>query len=148
LPAGSSSNIPAFLALLGNKVKVTVLVDSGTEGQQRIQAAITAGRLAAEKLVTVGEITGTKNADIEDLFEPTEYLKLYNEALGRNLDVAALPPGDRIIKRIEAVDGKFDHWDPAELLLRDQPNRVPTLSVTALERFERLFKRINSTLSN
>ena len=35
LPAGGASNVPAFVTLLGAKLSVTVLVDSGTEGLGR-----------------------------------------------------------------------------------------------------------------
>lgn len=148
LPAGGSSNVPAFVALLGNKMDVTVLVDSGTEGKQRIQSAITAGRFAADRLVTVSEITGTKNADIEDLFEPVEYVDLYNTAFGTSLNAMSLPPGDRIVKRIETTEGhSFDHFSPAEVLLRDQTTRLKLLSSGTLDRFESLFERINKTVS-
>ena len=110
----------AFVTLVGRSLEVTVLVDSGTEGTGRIQAAISAGRLASDRLVTVGEITGKRNGDVEDLFAENDYLALYNVAFNCSVTSADLPPGDRIVKRLEAFTGStFDHFQPAATLLRD-----------------------------
>lgn len=148
LPAGGSSNVPAFITLVGRSLEVTVLVDSGTEGQGRIQAAISAGRLASDRLVTVGEITGKRNGDVEDLFTEDDYLVLYNAAFNSSVSPTDLPPGDRIVKRIEAFTGSgFDHFQPAATLLRDQTTFLAGLSADTLEMFEKLSVRINSTLS-
>jgi hypothetical protein len=148
LRAGGSSNVPAFVTLVGRNLQVTVLVDSGTEGTGRIQAAISAGRLASDHLVTIGEITGKRNGDVEDLFADDDYLTLYNAAFGRSVSSAHLPPGDRVVKRIETLEGaQFDHFQPAATLLRDQTTLLPGLSADTLDRFERLAARINSTLS-
>ncbi len=146
LPAGGSSNIPAFVTLLGRELNVTVLVDSGTEGLGRLQNAIEAGRLKSDRLVSVGEITGSKHADIEDLFTETDYLRLYNQAFGTKLKASDLGQGDRIIHRIEQADKKFDHYKPAEVLLREQTTLLPDLDEATLDNFEQLIIRINATL--
>jgi hypothetical protein len=147
LPAGGSSNVPAFVTLVGRGLDVTVLVDSSTEGTGRIQAAISAGRLAAHRLVTVGEITGKRNGDVEDLFAEDDYLVLYNAAFAVSVSSTDLLPGDRIVKRIEAFTGStFDHFLPAATLLRNQATLLAGLSADTLERFEKLAVRINSTL--
>jgi hypothetical protein len=147
LPAGGSSNVPAFVTLVGRSLEVTVLVDSGTEGTGRIQAAISAGRLASDRLVTVGEITGKRNGDVEDLFAENDYLALYNVAFNCSVTSADLPPGDRIVKRLEAFTGStFDHFQPAATLLRDQTGFLAGLSTDTIDRFEKLAIRINSTL--
>lgn len=146
LPAGGSSNVPAFVTLLGRKVSVTVLLDSGTEGVGRVEAAIRAGRLDGKRLVFVGEVLGKQHSDIEDLFTPGDYLGLYNEAFGTSHKTAALPQHpDRIVKRLEALDGKFDHWRPAGSLLR-QPGRLGRLSETTLANFESLYVALNATM--
>lgn len=145
LPAGGASNVPAFVTLLGRKVAVTVLLDSGTEGSGRVEAAIKANRIDGKQVVFVGEVLQQQHSDIEDLFTPGDYLGLYNTAFGKRHKVGDLPNhADRIIKRLESLDGKFDHWRPAEALLRD-PAAVGRLSATTLDNFERLAKRINAT---
>lgn len=145
LPAGGASNVPAFVSLLGQKVSVTVLLDSGTEGGGKVEGAIKANKIAGKRVVFVGSVLEQKHSDIEDLFTVTDYLGLYNEAFGKKHKVSGLPDHpDRILLRLVALDGKFDHWRPAEVLLRN-PAKVEKLSRTTLSNFERLSKAINAT---
>jgi AAA domain, putative AbiEii toxin, Type IV TA system len=147
LPTGGAQNIPAFVALLGRHLEVTVLVDAGTQGMQRLQALATKGLLAANRLVTVAEITGTSTADIEDVFTPEDYIKLYNKAFNRRLTAKGLPPGDRVIDRLarKTNEASFDHGQPADVLLRERDTILPDLSAETLDRFEALLKRLNAT---
>jgi predicted ATP-dependent endonuclease of OLD family len=145
LPAGGASNVPAFVSLLGQKVSVTVLLDSGTEGGGKVEAAIKANKIAGKRVVFVGSVLEQKHSDVEDLFIAGDYLELYNEAFGTSHKVGDLPKHpDRLILRLEALDGKFDHWRPAEILLRS-PAKVEKLSQSTLSNFENLARRINET---
>jgi predicted ATPase len=147
LPTGGAQNIPAFVALLGRHLDVTVLVDAGTQGMQRLHDMAAKGLLPAGRLVTVAEVTGAANADIEDVFSVGDYLKLYNLAFGASLTAKGLPPGDRIVRRIAAAIGTkdFDHGRPADALLRHRDKLLGSLSATTLDGFETLFKRLNAT---
>jgi ABC-type cobalamin/Fe3+-siderophores transport system ATPase subunit len=145
LPAGGASNIPAFVSLIGQDLEVTVVVDAGTEGTGRLDAAMSAGRLSKKRLVQVSEITDRKHSDIEDLFTVDDYLSLYNAAFAANATAKDLPGGDRIVSRLEKKYGKFDHYKPAERLLRN-PDLLGGLCADTLAAFERLIKRINSTI--
>lgn len=119
--------MPAFVSLLGQKVSVTVLLDSGTEGGGKVEAAIKANKIAGKRVVFVGSVLEQKHSDIEDLFTAGDYLDLYNEAFGTSHKVGDLPKHpDRLILRLEALDGKFDHSRPAESLLRN-PAKVEKL---------------------
>lgn len=146
LPAGGSSNVPTFVSLLGRKVSVTVLLDSGVEGAGKVEAAMNANKIDSDRVVLVSSVLQQNHADIEDLFEVGDYLALYNEALGRSVKAESLSQHhDRILKRLESAgEPKFDHWRPAEMLLRD-PARVDGLSATTLDNFETLAKKINAT---
>lgn len=146
LPAGGAQNIPAFVALLGGHLEVTALIDSGTAGAQRLTDLGKRGLLDPQRLITIGEITGTKNADIEDLFDVDDYLSLFNGATGKKLKAADLPPGDRIVRRIAEKAGEFEHGDPADHLLRHRDEMLPQLSIHTLDGFEKLIERINRTL--
>jgi len=53
--------------LLQPPPSLTVLVDAGTQGMQRLHDIATKGLLATSRLVTVAEVTGFENADIEDV---------------------------------------------------------------------------------
>lgn len=127
-------------------MEVSVLIDGGTEGAQRLQRAIEAGRLNQQRLIEISKVTGSANSDIEDVFEPEDYLAIYNEAFKRKATVASLAAGDRIVKRIERKLGSsYDHYKPAETLLRHQATLLPQLSEATLGRFAALFERINAS---
>ncbi|MEP9415446.1 MULTISPECIES: AAA family ATPase [unclassified Gordonia (in: high G+C Gram-positive bacteria)] len=145
LTAGGSSNIPAFVALIGRELEVSILIDSGTEGAGKLDAALEAGHISKGRLVRVGDVTASKHADIEDLFAIDDYLSLYNKAFGKRVKATNLGNGDRIIYRLEQLHGKFDHYKPAEALLRN-PALLDELSAETLENFEKLIQRINATL--
>lgn len=148
LPAGGSSNIPTFVALIGPHLDVTVVVDAGTEGMQRITNMAKRGLLQGQRLITISEITETNHSDIEDLFAPADYIRLFNAAMKKRVNPAKLPPGDRIVKRIAVqIGGDFDHGLPADHLLRNRDTICPVLSEETLKRFEMLIERINQTLT-
>ncbi|HKW90066.1 MAG TPA: AAA family ATPase [Candidatus Acidoferrales bacterium] len=148
VPVGGADLVPSFVALLGNHLEVTVLIDSRKEGNQRLSRLVDQGILARNRIIGVGEITGAKLADIEDLFEPTEYLELYNRGFKASLTEADLIGSDPIVSRIARYlkVERFDHGRPADILLRQRDTFLPSLSANTLERFEKLFERINATL--
>jgi hypothetical protein len=146
LPAGGATNIPTFLALLGGQLEIVVLLD-GNAQRQRIDNAIAAGRLSASRVLTLDQFAGTASADIEDLFEPAEYLMLYNATFKRALTIKNLKGDDRIVKRIARTEGKeFDHGRVAAHLLLNQGQVLPTLSEATLGRFESLTKALSDAL--
>lgn len=146
LPAGGSSNVPTFVSLLGHKVSVTVLLDSGTEGAGKVEAAIRANKIDGGRVVLVSDVLEQKHADIEDLFSVADYLGMYNAAFRKEMTPDGLSSHhERILKRLESSgEPKFDHWRPAEVLLRD-PARVEDLSAETLDNFEALAVALNKT---
>ncbi len=148
MPIGGADVIPAFVALLGNHLDVTVVVDARKEGHQKLVALAKAGFLTDKRIITIGEITGTAMADIEDLFDVDDYLKLYNLAFSKKVKKTELNGSDPIVVRLARLAGekRFDHNKPADMLLRNRLKLVAELSEATLSNFERLFTRINGTL--
>jgi hypothetical protein len=146
LPCGGVQNIPTFVALLGSHLDVSVLIDSGTQGAQRLTELGKRGLLDPARMVAVGQITGAKNADIEDVFTIDDYLTIFNAAMGESLSESDLPPGDRIVRRLTELRGDFEHGDPADYFLRHRDELLPKLSSATLENFERLIEQLNNTL--
>lgn len=144
-PVGGASKIPTFIALLGQQLQVTVLVDSSPQANQNIRELINKGYLDGNKFITIGEIINQNTADIEDLFSVSEYLDLYNEAFDTSLSESDLHGSDQIVKRIEREENSYDHGKPAEILLRDQGNFLSNLSPQTINNFDQLFERINDT---
>ena len=149
MPLGGADVIPAFVALLGNHLDVTVVVDARKEGHQKLTGLAKAGFLAEKRIITIGEITNGKMADIEDLFAKDDYVALYNAAFGKKIKAADLTGADPIVQQIARAEGvpRYDHNAPAEVLLRERAKRVAALSAETLGAFEALFKRINGTLA-
>lgn len=148
IPVGGADLIPTFVALLGNHLKVTVMVDSRKEGHQKLDRMAKDGYLKKQRIVLIGDILGRKTGDIEDIFEEKEYLSLYNKAFSKSLKVDDLNGDDPIVARIARHEGvdRFDHGRPADVLLREREDVLPKLSENTLKRFEDLFERINKTL--
>ena len=148
VPVGGADLIPTFVALLGNHLKVTVLVDSRKEGNQRLDRMAKDGYLEKQRIILVGEILGRKTGDIEDLFEEDEYLSLYNKAFGKAIKAKDLKGNDPIVARIARHEGvdRYDHGRPADVLLREREAVLSKLSEDTMKRFESIFNRINETL--
>jgi predicted ATP-dependent endonuclease of OLD family len=148
VPVGGADLVPTFVALLGNHLRITVLVDSRKGGQQRLNQMAKDGYLEQQRIILVGSIFNRAAADIEDLFEEEEYLLLYNKAFSKSLTPAKLKGNDPIVSRIARHEGvdRFDHGRPADVLLRERELSLSKLSEQTLNRFEKLFERINATL--
>ncbi|MGP1680197.1 MAG: ATP-dependent nuclease [Burkholderiales bacterium] len=148
VPVGGADVIPTFVALLGNHLNITVLVDSRKEGHQRLERMAKEGYLDKQRIILVGDVLGQKTGDIEDLFEVTEYLALYNKAFGKMLKLEDLNGVDPIVSRIARREGveRYDHGRPADIMLRDREGVLAKLSEATFKRFEDLFERVNKTL--
>jgi hypothetical protein len=146
LPSGGATNIPTFLALLGGQLDVVVLLD-GNAQRQRIDNAIVSGKLNASRVFSVGKFVSVPGADIEDLFEPAEYLALYNATFARSLKAEDLKGSDRIVKRIARKEGRdFDHGRVAAHVLMTQGSVIPALSAATIDRFEAVIGALSNAL--
>ena len=146
VPVGGLQNVPTFVALLHNQLNVSVMVDGSQGGLQRINNMVERGLLDADKLLTLTDITGTKAADIEDLFDESFYLRLLKQSGIGTVSKAKLGRGDRIVKRVEdAIGDQFDHHQPARHLL-EHPELLAELGDASLERWERLIVELNKRL--
>lgn len=148
VPVGGADSIPTFVALLGNHLDVTVLVDSGKGGNQRLLTMANKGILSKNKILNIGEIIKRKLGDIEDLFDVKDYLEIFNRAFTKTVKSADLNANEPIVNqlaRILNVD-RYDHGLPADILLKHRDELLPTFSDKTLENFERLFESVNKTL--
>jgi predicted ATPase len=150
LPAGSASNIPTFVALIGRSLDVTVFIDGSTKSSvAKISDLASRGYLNDKRVILTDAFCSVKGSDIEDLFSAGDYLTLYNGAFGTAVKVADLNGSDRIISRIGRFTGAdfVAHGRPADYLLRNRDRLLGSLSAKTLENFENLFGAINATLS-
>jgi predicted ATPase len=145
LPAGGATNIPTFIALVGTQLDIVVLLD-GDSPHRKIQNTIARGRLDQAKVIDLAQFSTVSGADIEDLFTPDEYIKLYNGTYGTQLKGADLTGQDRIVKRIERENGAFNHGEVSAHFLRNLDQCLASLSEDTLTRFENVIDAINKAL--
>lgn len=148
VPVGGADLIPTFVALLGNHLDLTVIVDSRKEGHQKLTNLALKGYLKDKRIITIGEILSTKLADVEDLFEINDYLSIYNKSFGKAYKSTDLQGSDQIVIRIARYEGieRFDHGKPADYFLRNKLDILPKLSSITLTNFENLIEKINKTM--
>lgn len=146
-PVGGASKVATFVALLGQHLDATVFVDAVKNGNQRINDLISRGLLQNDKYLTPADfLNGKVEADIEDLFQSEDYLRLYNDAFNEQLKPSDLKGKDPIVRRIARTREDFDHGKPAEVLLRNTDRYLNSISDDTLDRFEAVFQKINQTL--
>jgi hypothetical protein len=92
------------------------------------------------------------------LFERDFYLELVSRAyaseLAQPITAAELSPGDpRIARAVEGyfrqhniAGGKFNHYRPAAVLLREQATLLPMITEITINLTTRLFTRLNGLL--
>ncbi len=148
VPVGGADAVPTFVALLGNHLNVTVVLDSRKEGNQRLYRLAADKGLDKKRIILIGDVFGKNLADVEDVFSVGEYLELYNKAFASSVKETDLKGTDSIVSRIARYLGvdRFDHGRPADALLRERDTFLPKLGEDTLKRFEALFERINKTL--
>ena len=150
VPVGGVDLIPTFIALLGTHLNLGVLIDSKKGGTQKISRLANQRYIARSNIVTIGQILGRSQADIEDLFDPQDYLDLYNGAFDKKPRASVLKGKDPIVKQIARAEGidNFDHGKPADFLLRNRDTILPNLKQKTIDNFESLFKKLNSILAS
>lgn len=146
-PVGGVDKLPTFIALLGGSdLNLTVLLDGASGGNQRLTNLIERGLLDGSRLIPITDITGTNEADLEDLFDIDWYLDLV-AASGVGKVPKSKLTGGRVVKQVEAaLGGKFDHYQPAGFLLREPTDRTASLSDESKQRFQAVIDRINRHL--
>lgn len=149
-PVGGVDKVATFVALLGaSKLKLACMLDTFTDskGKAKLEDLIRGSIIKQKNVRFFDEFVPGNQADIEDLFEPAEYINLFNEAFAGeySIDVHALDASlPTVLGRINKVIGKkhFNHYRPARLLASKGVD-ISYFSSGTLDRFERVFKEVN-----
>ncbi len=175
-PVGGLDKIATFVALLGaNALELVVVSDYSGRSDARLDSLIREKILREKQLVMYAAFRdgshtksakgskatpGLRASDIEDLISPKVYVELFNRTFEKELGSkqikeADLPPGDRIVERVnqwlekEGVElrpsGGYNHYAVAKTLVSSPAAEIddPTL-----DRFAALFKSVNARFSN
>jgi hypothetical protein len=160
-PVGGADKVPTFVALIGaqKNLNVAVLIDIQRKDADKIENLYKRKLLQKEKVRTFAEFTGTKEADIEDMFDPDFYLSLVNTEFKSSLskpitaaDLKSKKP--RILDKLEdhfkanpmKTGATFSHYRPARYLSENTAKLKDQVSDETLERFEKAFKELNGLL--
>ena len=159
IPVGGADNLPTFISTLGeNYVSVAVMMDVSTKNRVKLDHINRNAAVQRHNPIKWVEVAKVRTADIEDLFEPTFYLKLVNEAYAHELTEPVTmksisDANPRIVQRLDAyfkrqgiAGGRFDPYRPAALLLQEHSRLRGMITDPTIERAASLFERINSLL--
>jgi predicted ATP-dependent endonuclease of OLD family len=159
-PVGGSEKVSTFVSLLGAQkgMRVATLIDIQQKDRQQIESLYKRKLLRQQNVLTFADFTGSKEADIEDMFEPEFYLTIVNgeyaKALGKPLapaDLSSTAPRIlvRLEKHLEAHPLKsdtFNHYRPARYFVENSLALEKNISTSTLDRFEAAFADVNKLL--
>ncbi len=163
VPTGGLDNLATFVSLLNaSGLQLAVLHDYKGSPEQKLTGLVRDKLLSGKALFNASQFRDLASlgangqpSDIEDLFPVEAYLGYFNTAfakqlVGTTLTEAELPPGDRIIIRIEQSlqakgitlrpSGGFNHYLPSSRFSSAPP---ASLDADTAARFRALFAAIN-----
>lgn len=162
VPTGGIDKIPSFVSLMGgNGLRIAIFMDVSERNSQRIGNLLKLKLLEKNSILTVGKVLeNDQQADMEDLFSDSSYLKLVNLSYKKQLNGKEITLNDiqghdpRILKRVENYfvnnninDGKFSHYKPAADLLANSEWQAEVFDKITLDNFEKAFLSLNQILS-
>ena len=154
-PVGGFDKVSTFVALIGAQsgIRLATLVDYHRRHDQEIQNLFKRKLMKKSNVLTFADFVDGGEADVEDMFTASFYLKLVTKEFGASIKVGDLPAhGDRIIPRLEKYletnplpgDARFNHYRPARYMMENlQGLTVPDKT---LDRFENAFRALNQLL--
>ena len=153
VPVGGMEKVSTFVSLLrGSNLNITCLLDSAINASSKSKLE----KMVAEKIVKDKKIIfydqflpQHKEADIEDIFSKADYLKIFCGANPQHNGLSVEDRKDKIKRIILQLNKKldvnrFNHYTPANYLAR-QAAQPDYFEKETLDRFEELFKTVNST---
>lgn len=154
VPVGGLDKVATFISLLrGNDLNMVCLLDTfiDQKGKKRLEDLIK-DKIIKEKQIKFFDqyIDRLNIAEIEDMFEIEEYLKLFNEEFSKDytsISKEEIDINKPIIPQINKIIQKdrFNHYRPSRYLTSLCVGK-DYFSESTLARFEALFKDINNLL--
>jgi predicted ATP-dependent endonuclease of OLD family len=157
-PAGGAQKVSYMVALLSSEqLNVLVLLDDEKAAKSTKDELVKNKLVAEQNVVFVSEAfegSAPKEADIEDLLDPSMYVDLVRESYADELVGKRFILNDRIpriAKRVEtglmALGIEFHKTRPTRLLLKKMAtDPVAIMTEDSIRRFEVLFKTVNDRL--
>ena len=154
VPVGGLDKVATFISLLrGNELNMVCLLDTfiDQKGKKRLEDLIKDKIIKEKQIKFFDQYIDTLNiAEIEDMFEIEEYLKLFNEEFSKDyksISKKEIDINKPIIPQINQIiqKNRFNHYRPSRYLTSLCVDK-DYFSESTLARFEALFKDINNLL--
>lgn len=162
-PVGGVDKVASFVALFGgNKLNVAVLTDYASGQKKKVEELKKSSMIRdGSRVILATDFVEQTEADVEDLFGRKAYLRLVEAACSipkeKSLEKAlGVDASTRVVKDVDDhfkvkpdLGEEFNHFTPAQWLLLN-PTWITGNKdnlADALNRFEALFKKVNSLLS-
>lgn len=151
VPVGGLEKVSTFVSLLrGNKLNIACLLDSSIDNSSKssLEKLIKEKIIQEKKIVFYDEfVPDFKKADVEDVFQKSEYVSLFNEAFSEFGDITVSDLNPKIKRIIIQINQKFNverfnHYRPANILAR-KGVEANFFSTETLKRFEEIFNKVN-----
>jgi predicted ATP-dependent endonuclease of OLD family len=152
VPVGGLDKVTSFISLLrGSKLNIVCLLDSfnNDKGEQRLDNLVQSKIIKNKNVRFFDEFAGEdyEKADVEDMFSPEEYLKVFVHAFPEHEGIVASDLIDKnipiIIKLNKLLEVKrFNHYKPSNSLLI-MGLEHSDFSKETLDNFESMFKEVN-----
>jgi predicted ATP-dependent endonuclease of OLD family len=151
VPVGGLEKVATFISLLNaNKLGIVCLLDShgDPKGKAKLENLAKVHLIKEKQIKYFDAYVSKTHADIEDLFEPSEYLALFNDAYKGEYSIAEAQlesPDANILFRINQEIGKahFNHYLPARIFAT-KPLKLSDLHPQTIQRFETVFSEVNN----
>lgn len=152
VPVGGLDKVTSFISLLkGQNLNIVCALDTFTDqkGKARLNSLIEQKIIKDKSILFFNEFSRNVGniADLEDLFSIEEYLKFFNSAFDEYDDIAAsvIDANKPVIQQINKIIGKsrYNHYRPSMTASKLGLSKGD-FSQETIERFENLFKQINS----
>jgi predicted ATPase len=146
IPVGGADKVATFVSLLrGNELDMVCLLDTFTDqsAKQRLENLVSQHIIKDKKIVFYHDILGRNHADIEDLFDISDYLSFYNGAFGKTIKVDDVDTTKPLLEQLRKLSGgkDFNHYSPANFFAKNASN-ISLLNRT-LDNFDKLFTKLN-----
>ena len=152
VPVGGLDKVTSFISLLkGQNLNIVCALDTFTDqkGKARLNSLIEQKIIKDKSILFFNEFSRSVGniADLEDLFSIEEYLKFFNSAFDEYDDIAVsvIDANKPVIQQINKIIGKsrYNHYRPSMTASKLGLSKGD-FSQETIERFENLFKKINS----
>ncbi|WP_138431903.1 AAA family ATPase [Fodinibius saliphilus] len=152
VPTGGLQKVATFISLLrGNNLNTVCFLDTfkNSSGKAKMNTLIKNKLIDSKKILFADKfLDDHKQADIEDLFDKQDYLKIFNGAFSEKDDISLddlnsdIKPIIIQINQFLNVD-RFNHYRPANYLAKQGADNSYFNDGT-LDKFEEVFKELNS----